>query len=111
MMGRWLNRFNTDAIQKTGGTPCAGSAETPFCTNCTDVSARISKSAVGVARFRKRLAQQADVPFEWLATYYFTPDDLSNIESGFYRNPDALAELIKTDFRYPFGWLDRGTPK
>lgn len=43
MMGRWLNRFNTGAIQKTVGTPCAESAETPCCTNCTDDRARIQK--------------------------------------------------------------------
>lgn len=109
MMGRWLNRFKPDVTQKTTETACAESAETPFCTNCTEDSGRISKTADDVTQFHNRLAQQVAVPFEWLAVHYFTPEDLTNIERGFYRDRDALGELIKTDMRYPFGWPDRGT--
>lgn len=109
MMGRWINRIKNENFQKTAKMRCAESAETPFCTNCTDDPARYSENLdAHFTRFCNRLSLCLDVPYEWLAAHYFTPEDLLDIKRGVYCDPEALAELIKSDFRYPFGWLNKG---
>lgn len=58
-------------------------------------------------QYQNAVATAAGVPWDWLMTHYFTADDQAEIERG-RRDPVAFGQLIKTDWRYPFGWLAQG---
>ena len=46
-------------------------------------------------QYRAAVAQEAGVPWEWLAMHFFTLDDLADIDAGHYPDPVALGELIR----------------